>query len=48
MANIEGRSPRNRKTQIGLAIGSSMPVSDACVAVTYAKPRVKRKYARAI
>ncbi len=36
-----GRSPRARNTQIGLEIGSSIPTSEACVAVTYLRPWTK-------
>ena len=36
-----GRSPTKRNTQIGLAIGSSIPMSDASVAVTWRRPWTK-------
>ena len=48
IANGAGRSPRNNSTQIGLEIGSSIPVSEACVAVTYLRPFTKSVYASAI
>ena len=41
-----GRSPRKRNTQIGLAIGSSIPMSDASVAVTCLRPLRRRARTR--
>ncbi|PYQ49179.1 MAG: hypothetical protein DMF78_19045 [Acidobacteria bacterium] len=43
-----GRSPRTRKTQMGFAIGSTIPTSDAWTAVTVFNPRRKSAYAPAI
>ena len=41
-ANTLGRSPTKRKTQRGLAMGSTIPIREARVAVVCARPRTKR------